>query len=62
MNRPAWGRLLFRLYAVGVVQLVLVALAAIVIAVSVAKIPARWDMRALTARLAPLVARPADLA
>ncbi len=62
MNRPAWGRLLFRLYAVGVVQLVIVALAAIVIAVSIAKIPARWDMRALTTRLAPLADRPADLA
>lgn len=55
------SRLVYRLYAIGVVQLLLVAVAAVGIAYAMAKSPPRWDMQSITAALSPLVSDPPAL-
>ena len=55
------SRLVTRLYAIGVVQLVLVAVAAVAIAYAMAKSPPRWDMQSITAQLSPLASNPPAL-
>jgi two-component system, OmpR family, sensor kinase len=47
-------RLVYRLYVIGVVQLLLVAVAAVAIGYAMAKSPPRWDMQSITAQLTPL--------
>ncbi|HET9932454.1 MAG TPA: HAMP domain-containing sensor histidine kinase [Polyangiaceae bacterium] len=49
------SRLVYRLYAIGVVQLFLVAVAAVGIAYAMAKTPPRWDMQSITAELTRVV-------
>ncbi|HEY2732912.1 MAG TPA: hypothetical protein VGI70_02960, partial [Polyangiales bacterium] len=53
--------LFWRLYIVGIVQLGLVIVAAIVIGIFLVRMPAPWDPQGLTAKLQPLVARPSAL-
>jgi len=51
-------RLVYRLYAIGVVQLLLVAVAAVGIGYAISKSPPRWDMQSITAQLSPLFDNP----
>jgi two-component system, OmpR family, sensor kinase len=53
MKQSARTGLVWRLYAVGVVQFLLVALSALLIGYVVSRLP-RWDMQTLSARLKPL--------
>jgi two-component system OmpR family sensor kinase len=46
--------LVWRLYAVGLVQFLLVVLSALMIGFVMSRLPGRWDMQSLTARLEPL--------
>lgn len=55
------SRLVYRLYAIGVVQLLLVAVAAVGIAYAMAKSPPRWDMQSISAEIAPVVSDPTAL-
>lgn len=55
------SRLVYRLYAIGVVQLLLVAVAAVGIAYAIAKSPPRWDMQSISAEIASVVSDPAAL-
>jgi signal transduction histidine kinase len=55
------SRLVYRLYAIGLVQLLLIALAAVGIAYAMAKTPPRWDMQSITSKLSPLTADPSAL-
>ena len=52
-ERPRTG-LVWRLYAVGLVQFALVVLSAVVIGYVLTRLPQRWDMQTLSARLKPL--------
>ncbi len=58
--RPRAG-IVWRLYAVGVVQFSLVVLSAVLIGFVMSKLPARWDMQTLSARLKPLANDPVAL-
>jgi hypothetical protein len=58
MIRPVRGSLLFRLYVVGVVQLLLVAVAALVIGTVISRFSVRWDLRQVIDHVRPLVERP----
>jgi signal transduction histidine kinase len=62
MIRPVRGSLLFRLYVVGVVQLLLVAVAALVIGTVISRFSVRWDLRQVIDHVRPLVERPEALA
>lgn len=53
--------LAFRLFAVGVVQLVLVACAAWLIGYVVSRLPERTDLRAIASKLKPKLGNPAEL-
>ncbi|MGC4094822.1 MAG: HAMP domain-containing sensor histidine kinase [Polyangiaceae bacterium] len=55
------SRLVYRLYAIGVVQLLLVALTTFGIAYAIAKSPPRWDMQAIVSQLTPLLSDPPAL-
>ncbi|MFI5307286.1 MAG: ATP-binding protein [Polyangiales bacterium] len=57
MKHPPGGSMVWRLYAVGVVQLVLVALTAIAIGVAVTRSAARWNLPHLADRIKPLLVR-----
>jgi two-component system OmpR family sensor kinase len=61
MTAPLRAGLVWRLYAVGIVQLVLVVVAAVVIGITVARLPPHADIQGLTARLTALSARPQAL-
>jgi signal transduction histidine kinase len=54
--------LFWRLYVVGIVQLGLVIVAAVVVGIFVVRMPPPWDTQGLTARLQPLIGRPSALA
>jgi two-component system OmpR family sensor kinase len=58
---PARTGLVWRLYAVGVVQFLLVALSAVLIGYVMSRLP-RWDMQTLSARLKPFANDSAALA
>jgi signal transduction histidine kinase len=62
MRWPARSSLGWRLYAVGLVQLLLVAVAVLCIGAVVARLPRHGDMQALIASLKPFADRPAELA
>jgi signal transduction histidine kinase len=54
--------LVWRLYAVGFVQFLLVVLSALIIGFVLSRLPGRWDMQSLTTRLKPLANDRAALA
>jgi len=62
MKRAARTGLVWRLYAVGLVQFCLVVLSAVVIGYLLTHLPQRWDMQTLSARLKPLAYDRAALA
>jgi two-component system, OmpR family, sensor kinase len=62
MKRAARTGLVWRLYAVGLVQFSLVVLSAVVIGYLLTHLPQRWDMVALSARLKPFANDRAALA
>jgi two-component system OmpR family sensor kinase len=62
MTARAPGRLVWRLYAVGIVQLAMVIVAALLIWMAVTRLPARVDLPSESARLQRLIGQPAALA
>jgi hypothetical protein len=62
MTRRARTGLVWRLYAIGVVQFSLVVLATLAISFVMSDLPGRWDMQSLSARLEPRANDPAALA
>jgi len=62
MTRRARTGLVWRLYAIGVVQFQLVVLATLAISFVMSDLPGRWDMQSLSARLKPRANDPAALA
>jgi two-component system OmpR family sensor kinase len=62
MTQKARTGLVWRLYAIGVVQFSLVVLATLAISFVMSDLPGRWDMQSLSARLEPLANDPAGLA
>jgi two-component system, OmpR family, sensor kinase len=61
MKVPVRGSLLWRLYAVGVVQLLVVATLAVGIGMVLARLPQHLDVQHLVERVQPLASRPAEL-
>jgi len=62
MTRAPRSGLVWRLYAVGLVQFTLVVLSAVLIGYVLTHLPQRWDMQTLSARLKPFASDPAALA